>query len=74
MKRGLLTFRETKNGETRAVPLTGYALDVFTKHTKIRRLDTVLVFPNSSGKRPLSMDDAFENAVKCAGIVNFKFH
>src|SRR5262249_7422672 len=30
LKRGTLTFQETKNGERRTVPLTEYALDVFT--------------------------------------------
>jgi len=48
LRRGMLTFRKTKNGETRAVPLTGYALDVLTKHTKIRRHNTTLVFPDGS--------------------------
>ncbi len=73
-KRGILTFRETKNGETRAVPLTGYALDVLTKHAKIRRLTTSLVFPDNKGMKPLSMRSAFEGAVKRAGISNFRFH
>src|SRR5205807_3794219 len=55
LKRGMLTFRETKNGETHSVPLTGYALDVFTKHAKVRRLDTTLVFPNDTGTQPASI-------------------
>jgi integrase len=74
LKRGILTFRETKNGETRSVPLTGYALDVLTQHAKIRRLDTSLIFPNSTGTRPLCIRDAFEGAVKRGGIANFRFH
>jgi integrase len=72
--RGMLTFRETKNGETRSVPLTGYALEVLAQHAQIRRLDTTLVFPNATGKRPLSIRDAFENAVERAGLVDFHFH
>ena len=74
LKRGMLTFRETKNGETRTVPLTGYALDVLTHHTKRRRLDTTLVFPDSTGRRPVGIREAFEYAVKRAGIRNFRFH
>ncbi len=35
LKRDVLTFRETKNGETRAVPLTGYDLDVLTQYAKV---------------------------------------
>ena len=73
-KRGMLTFRETKNGETRSVPLTGYALEVLTTHAKVRRLDTTLVFPDGTGTRPLCIRDAFEGAVDRAGITNCRFH
>ena len=74
LKRGMLTFRKTKNDETRAVPLTGYALNVLAHHTKTRRLDTTLVFPDRTGTRPMSIREAFEYAVKRAGITNFRFH
>jgi integrase len=74
LKRGILTFRETKNGETRAVPVPGYALTVLTQHTKIRRFDTSLVFPNSTGEKPLDIRDAWEYAVERAGISDFRFH
>jgi len=74
MKRGTLTFHQTKNGERRAVPLTGYALDVLTQHAKVRRLDTPLVFPDSTGTRPVGVREAFEWAVKRAEIANFRFH
>jgi integrase len=74
LERDILTFRETKNSETRSVPLTGYALEVLTQHAQLRRLDTTLVFPNATGKRPLSIRDAFENAVERAGLVDFHFH
>jgi len=75
LKRAVLTFRETKNGETRTVPLTGYALAVLTQHAKIRRLNTTLVFPRQDkSDKPMSIREAFENAVKRAGIVDFHFH
>ena len=74
LKRRILIFRETKNGETRAVPLTGYAFAIFTQHATIRRLDTALVFPDITGTRPLGIRDAWEYAVKRAGITNFHFH
>jgi len=74
LKRGILTFRETKNGETRAVPLTGYALDILAHHSKRRKLDTTLVFPDRTGTRPVGIREAFEYAVKRAAITNFRFH
>jgi integrase len=74
LKRGTLTFHETKNGERRAVPLTGQALTLMQQHAKVRRLNTTLVFPDATGRRPLKMRDAFENAVNRAGIADFRFH
>ena len=74
LKRAMLTFRETKNGETRSVPLTGYALEVLSQHAKVRRLDTTLVFPNDTGTQPASLREAWEYAVQRAGIPNFRFH
>ena len=55
LKRGTLTFNQTKNREWRAVPLTGQALAVMGQHAKVRRLDTALVFPNNTGTRPASI-------------------
>ncbi len=74
LKRGILTLRETKNSETRVVPLTGYALDILTHHAKIRRLDTSFVFPDRTGTRPLGIREAWDCAVKRAEITNFHSH
>jgi integrase len=74
LQRGPLTFHETKNGERRAVPLTGQTLVLMRQRAKVRRLDTALVFPDATGGRPLSIRNAFENAVERAGITDFRFH
>jgi integrase len=74
LKRRMLTLRETKNGETRSVPLTGGGFAVLAQHAKVRRLTTSLVFPDSTGTRPLSIRGAFDNAVERAGIADFHFH
>jgi integrase len=74
LKRATLTFQETKNGERRAVPLTGQALTLMQQYAKVRRLNTVLVFPDATGKKPGGIREAFEGAVKRAGIVDFRFH
>jgi integrase len=74
MKRKMLTFQQTKNGETRSVPLTGNGFDVLTQHAKVRRLNTSLVFPDRTGTRPLGIRGAFDDAVERAGIADFRFH
>ena len=73
MKRGMLTFHQTKNGERRAAPLTGLAHRLLAKHAKVRRLDTVLLFPGLNG-RPLVIDKMFREAAARAGIKDFRFH
>jgi integrase len=74
LKRCRLTLRETKNGETRSVPLTGNGLAVLTQHAEVRRRDTTLVFPDRTGSRPLGIRGAFDNAVERSGITDFHFH
>jgi integrase len=74
LKRCTLTFHETKNGERRAVPCTGFALDLLKQHAKGRCPGTSLVFPDAKGRKPLSMKDAFANSVQRAGIADFRFH
>lgn len=71
---GALTFHQTKNGESRKVPLTGYALELMYEHSKIRRIDTPLVFPNRKGNKPSEIWDAFYRARDAAGIEDFHFH
>ena len=45
LERGLITFTETKNDEFRSVPLEGHARELLLGHSKIRRIDSDLVFP-----------------------------
>jgi integrase len=44
------------------------------KHAIIRRPDTTLVFPNKTGTQPASIREAWEHAVRRAGIEDFTFH
>jgi integrase len=74
LKRKMLTFRETKNGETRSAPLTGNSFAVLAQHAKVRRLNTALVFLDRTGTRPLGIRGAFDNAVERAGIADFHFY
>jgi integrase len=74
LKRGVLTFHETKNKERRSVPLTGKALPLMQHHARIRRIDTPLVFPRADGLKPSDLRYAFRQALREAGIIDFRFH
>lgn len=66
-KRKRLTLEETKNGERRGVPLSGPALDLLQKLAEAARPGP-LVFPVRA------ISDAWRNAAKKAGLVDFRFH
>jgi len=64
----------TKTGERRSVPLTGRALTELQTLAKVRRLDTALVFPRRDGRAPLDLRHAWQQAVREAGLTDFRFH
>jgi integrase len=72
--RGTLTFQQTKNGERRRVPLTGHALDLLRQHARVRYLESDLVFPAYTNIKRRRVRDAWNNAVRRAGIADFHFH
>jgi len=71
-----IVLRDTKNGETRSVPLAGVAYNLLKDHSKVRRIDTSLVFPRAgkNGDKPMSIREAWKTAVEEAGIKDFRFH
>jgi len=73
-----IILEETKNGERRAAPLVGKAYELLEelRKSKVRRIDTNLVFPGiqAMNRGPASIRTAFLFAVKKAKIENFKFH
>lgn len=82
-RRGVITLTETKNGEIRALPLTGHALELVQERAKVRRIDTDLVFPGRKPRRindrevawqPVDLRAPFMTALKKAGITNFHWH
>lgn len=75
LKDGFLILHETKNGERRRVPLSGHVLELLKDHSKLRRLDTALVFPSPTHpQKPIELKKAFQTALNRAGIENFKWH
>ena len=74
LERGQLVFRDTKNTETRAVPLRGEGWRLLRERSKVRRIDTRLVFPNKFGDGPAQFQKSWDIALDKAGITDFRFH
>lgn len=69
-----LYFMDTKNGENRAVPLTGYALELLKERAKIRKINTKLVFARTDGTKPVDIRKQWEKALGNSGVKDFRFH
>ena len=74
LETGKAILHHTKNGERRVVPITGYALDELKAHASLYRFRSTYVFANSAGTAPVAITTSWNNAVKLAGIADFKFH
>jgi len=75
LSRRVATLHETKNGERRVLPLAGPALDLLRERSKVRRLDTDLVFPGRTRvPKPVDLRSPFETALKRARIEDFRWH
>lgn len=68
------TFRDTKNGETRTVHLSDYVLKVLKEERCKRLMLSEFVFPSMNGQKPADIREAWERAVKEAGLKNVVFH
>lgn len=67
-------FMDTKNGEHRAVPIPESIYGFYKEHSKIRRLDSNLVFPNIKGNKPMDTTWFWDKARKLAKLEDFRFH
>ena len=47
LNKGIAKLVETKNRQIRVVPIQGYALELMRLRSKVRRIDTSLVFPST---------------------------
>lgn len=79
LNRGRAILHETKNGERRAVAITGHALDVLKDMGKVRRIDSNLVFPAKriapqKPQKPMNLRNDWVAALKVADIQDFHFH
>lgn len=79
LNRGRAILHDTKNGDRRAVHLSGHALEQVKELAKVRRLDTKMLFPEKAraGKKPVKPIDLrapWEKALEKAEIEDFHFH
>lgn len=75
LDRGVITLHETKNGDRRALPLQGHALELMQARKSARYLVTPLVFPSSvHPKQPVDLRQPWEMALKRADIKDFRWH
>lgn len=74
LHRGVAILNETKNNERRALPITSHALEVLKGLSKIRRLDTNLLFPRADGYKPIELRSAWKKAINKAQVEDFNFH
>lgn len=70
-----ITLPHTKNGSRRVVPLEELALELVLEHSKVRPIDTDLVFPGKLRRdKPMDLRRPWLAAVETAGIDDFRFH
>jgi integrase len=80
LHRRAITLRpeDTKSQERRSAPIVGHAHEVLKELSKVRRIDTHLVFPapvdGRTEPKPIDITSAWERALKKAGIEDFRFH
>jgi integrase len=74
LRRERLLLHQTKTGERRSVPLTERALAEIQALAKVRRIDTALVFPRRDGRVPIDLRYAWQQALRQAGLADFRFH
>jgi integrase len=72
--RQVITLHTTKNGERRALPLTGHAWELMQQHATVRRIDSPFVFPSRNGRQAFDIRRAWEAARQQANIPDFRFH
>lgn len=74
LNRSIITLHETKNGERRILPVVGYALELLKEHSKVRHLDSDLVFPGNNIHKPVDIRVYWDKALNEAKISDFRFH
>lgn len=75
LDRRAIYLHDTKNKESRVLPLVSHALELMREHSKVRRIDSELVFPSKKDPlKPWGMQKAWEFALVKSGVEDFRFH
>lgn len=81
LEQGSAILRDTKNGETRSVPVVDHLKEALSAHLEWRKqafadLDppTPWLFPRRDGQQPIDIRKAWENARDAAKLEDFRFH
>jgi len=75
--RKVITLTQTKNGETRALPLVSSAFTLLQERARVRSLTDDRVFPPTGRAKKancLDLRQPWEKAIKAAGINDFHWH
>ena len=67
-------LQDTKNGERRSINLIGEVKHLIEILYENRRKSDVYVFPSLDGKKPFDITRSWREAIKRAGIKDFRFH
>lgn len=74
LHKGRIILQVTKNGERRAIPLTGLALQLLRALDAKRSIATPLIFPGKDPKQPIDLRFPWKKALKKSGIKEFTWH
>jgi len=75
LKRKVIRLEDTKNNERRALPLAGLAFELVSELSKVRRIDSDLVFSSKrDGKKPFYFRTVWLKALIDARVEDFRFH
>lgn len=75
LQRAVVVFRDTKNDDTRVVPIPADVVVLLRQRRTVIRLDTELLFPSRKHPAvPVDLRSGFRAAVRRTKITNFRWH
>jgi integrase len=69
-----VTFRHTKNGDSRTIYLPPTITEILSSESKRRIILSPFVFPSQSGHKPADIESAWDNAIITANLPKLRFH